>query len=98
MTEVMYAIRRADGEPLGDYTFMITEPNDWEVAELDCEYTDEPIVYEMVRMTLEVVERRALPRCSESGCTDIAEFWGLCELHAAEDDPETLEDIKRDRE
>ena len=41
----------------------------------------------MLRMTVEVVARRTLPECSEVDCATPAEFWGLCEPPAHEDDP-----------
>lgn len=86
--EVMYAVRRADGGLMdGDYTFIgVSGPNDWApVEDWDGDAEGE---FEMVRMTVEIVARRTLPECSEGGCTVPAEFWGLCERHAREDDPD----------
>jgi hypothetical protein len=90
--EVLYVIRRADGEPLyGDYSHVIvSDENDWTPAEEDGE--EAATVYEMVRMIAEVVDRRTLPLCREHGCADLAAYWGLCEPHARDDDPEYFAD------
>jgi hypothetical protein len=95
MSEAFYAIRRTDGEPIwGDFGWITASgPDDWEAAELDSEYADDATEYELVRMTVEPVAVRAYPRCRESGCDVPAAFWGLCEPHAREDDPETVAEI-----
>ena len=94
----MYAIRRADGEPMGDYSHLIVAgPHDWEPAEADSDYADEPITYELVKMDVEVVECRTLPRCKE-GCGAVGTFWGLCQRHAEEDDPETVREMLAERD
>jgi hypothetical protein len=94
MSEVIYAIRRADGEQMGDYTFWIVpDETDWTPADEDGEDGFfGPAVYEMVRMDVEVLERRTLPVCREHGCVAPARFWGLCEPHARVDDPEYFAD------
>lgn len=89
--EVLYAVRRQDGEDIGEYSFCVvgSTPGDWSPAEDDADYADEPVVYEMVKMTVEVVGTRTLPKCHD--CDDPATHWGLCEKHAREDDPEHFE-------
>ena len=86
-TETFYAIRRADGGLIyGEYGWMGTDgPTDWTAVEDG----DESAEYEMLRMTAEVAGRRTFPVCAER-CDKPAEFWGLCEEHAREDDEETL--------
>jgi hypothetical protein len=92
MSEVIYAIRRADGEPIyGDYSHVIVDGDtDWTPAEEDGE--EAATVYEMVRMVVDVLERRTLPTCREHGCVVPARYWGLCEPHARVDDPEYFAD------
>lgn len=89
MTEVLYAVRRQDGDLLGDYSFvMVGAPTDWAPAEDDADCAEDAGVYEMVKMTVEVIGTRTLPLCKE--CDQPAKFWGLCEPHAREDDPESF--------
>lgn len=91
MSEVMYFIRRKDGGDIGDYHFVGVEEGDWSPAEDYADfYDDEPLEFEMVKATLEVVETRTLPQCRE--CDAPAEFWGLCETHAREDDPSAFDE------
>lgn len=57
--ESFYAMRRTDGEEIGDYSWVSAGgPDDWTPAEDDAEEADEPIEYELCRMTVEVVSRR----------------------------------------
>lgn len=90
--EVIHAIRRTDGELVfGEYSFLVVAgESDWTPAEDDTEWANDPTEYEMVRMTVEVVERRTFPSCRE--CDQPAAHWGLCEHHAREDDPEAFAD------
>ena len=90
-TETMYAIRRKDGEPLyGEWSFAIVSgPDDWDAADADAEDSTFAVTYELVEMTVKTVRTRTLPVCAER-CDKPAEFWGLCEEHAREDDEETL--------
>lgn len=99
MTEVMYAIRRADGEPIfGEWAFAIVGgPTDWAAAEDDAEGNGHPATYELVEMKMTVVRTRTLPMCAEV-CNRVAEYWGLCEMHALEDDPDTVAEMKAERE
>lgn len=86
--EVMYLVRRSDGEHMDDDNFLwihVDGPDDWDAAVMDAETAPEPIEYEIVRASLEVVGRRMLPTCKE--CDAPATHWGLCEAHAREDDP-----------
>lgn len=93
--EELYAVRRADGELMGDFLFWIAQDaRDWDAANLDSEYEGNVTTYEMVHALLEVVDVRRYPRCSQ--CDEPAPFWGLCETHARQDDPETLEEALRD--
>lgn len=87
--EVIYAVRRADGDLLGEYLFCTVDAGDWTPAEDDSESADDPIEYEMVRMTVEVIATRTLPQCRE--CDEPARHWGLCEPHARLDDPDYFE-------
>lgn len=89
MSEVIYAVRRADGEQMGEYTFVaVLDERDWTPAEMDAECVFDPVVYELVKMTVEVIGTRTLPVCRE--CDAPATHWGLCEIHAREDDPEAF--------
>jgi hypothetical protein len=96
--ETMYAIRRTDGGLIyGEWAFIIVDgPDDWDVAEVDAGDDHAVVTYEMVRMTQEVVGTRTLPECAER-CGKPVEFWGLCEEHAREDDPETLAEMLAER-
>lgn len=58
-TEVMWLVRRADGEDIGDYSHMVTSgPDDWSIVDDDLD--EEATTYEMVRATLKVVETRTV--------------------------------------
>ena len=62
---------------------------DWahEIAEF------EPV--EVVEETWQLVERKTVTVaawCSEITCHEQATHWGLCEMHAREDDPEAFND------
>ena len=60
--EVLYALRRPDGDDIGDYSFLTTNgPDDWSAARDCAAGNDEPIEFEMVRLTLEPTERRSFP-------------------------------------
>lgn len=88
--EVLYAVRRQDGAAFGgyDYTFLVVpDPSDWSPA-IEAE-DDYGTVYEMVRMTVEVIDTKELPTCNQ--CDEPARLWGLCEPHAREDDPKHFE-------
>lgn len=97
MSETMYAIRRTDGELIYDeYAFLGTSgPDDWLDIEEDADHGYPPVEYEMVKMSVEVVSRRTVPTCKDCPreFPQPAEFWGLCETHAREDDPETLDEM-----
>lgn len=57
--ESFYAIRRTDGEDIGDYSWVSASgPADWTAAEDDAEEAEEHIEYELCQMTVEVVQRR----------------------------------------
>lgn len=57
--EVLYAIRRSDGEDMGDYSFFVTgSATDWQAAENDAEEAEEPVEYELVTFTVASVEKR----------------------------------------
>lgn len=90
MAEEFYAIRRVDGEPIyGEYSWTSTTgPNDWEPAQLEAEDADDPIEYELVKMTVTPVATHKFPTCHE--CDEPATYWGLCEAHARIDDPESF--------
>lgn len=66
-TEVIWAIRRTDGEPIGgEYSFMVVSgPGDWDAAIADAEYSDEPIEYELIGMRVVSGGVRTYPRCTE---------------------------------
>ena len=100
MSEVLYVIRRADGEPIyGDYSHVIVaDETDWTPAEDEAEGDGSSAVYEMVRMVAEVVERRTLPRCRSCEVPNPAAYWGLCEPHARDDDPEYFADYVDNQE
>lgn len=87
--EVIYAIRRADGQDMGDYRFCTTTEGDWSAAEDDADESLAPVEYQLLKMVVEVVERKVLPLCSI--CDRPATHWGLCEAHAREDDPSYFE-------
>jgi hypothetical protein len=79
----MVTYRRADGEPIGDFDFV-----------LDTEYLDDdaewgaPVAYVKERWVLAEDEQFTLPTCRQ--CDEPAEHWGLCLAHAMEDDPEAF--------
>lgn len=88
VAEHFEAIRRTDGEPIyGEFGWVAA--TDWTAAEEDADGdATAPVEYERVRMHVESVEKRKYPRCSEGTCEEPATHWGLCEVHAREDDPD----------
>jgi hypothetical protein len=92
--ERFYAIRRADGELMGDeYAFLtVAGPDDWSPAHDDAEDRDEPVDYELITFAIEAIAKRTLPECRE--CDKPARHWGLCRHHAELDDPEAFADEK----
>lgn len=87
MDEVgMATYKRADGEPIaGEYAFV----TDREYVEDEAYYAEGPV--EFVEQVWELVgERRfTLPKCAQ--CDEVATYWGLCEKHAREDDPDAFD-------
>ena len=64
--ESFHAIRRCDGEPMGDYLWMrVDGPDVWSPT-CDDDYQDEPVEYEIVRMVVEPIAKRTFgnPRCA----------------------------------
>lgn len=63
--ESFYAIRRTDGESIyNDYAWMaVADPEDWQIAKDYAEDTglDDPVEFEMVRMTVEQVATKSFP-------------------------------------
>ena len=56
----LYAIRRADGQDMGDYSWMVvTGPGDWQVAIDDADCAEDRIDYELVRMDVTVLGMRS---------------------------------------
>lgn len=92
MSETIYAIRRADGEPMfGEFSFATTTgPDDWDPATDDSDGAEDGTVYELVEMPVKVLGTKTLPTCKDCPrkYPQPAEFWGLCETHAREDDPQ----------
>lgn len=84
--EIMYAIRRADGEELGDYSFIVTSDTTLERAAKD--YADEdyePAEFELIKMTVEVIERRMIgpspePCAKWTGHTSPRRSWVAVEI------------------
>lgn len=62
--ETIYAVRRTDNELIyGEFSYLeVGGPGDWSAFEDDIEFDDPVVTYEMVKMTVEVLERRSLPR------------------------------------
>ena len=90
--EVIYAVRRTDGELMGDFSFWtVNGPTDWDPTDWDSDDLTDPVEYQMLKMTVEVIDTRTSPRCHD--CDDPATHWGLCEKHASEDDPSAFEDM-----
>lgn len=88
--DTMTTYRRADGEPLdGDLVEWSTSRDylDW------CEFEEPTEIVEEV-WTLQSRRTFTLPTCSEHSCDEAAKFWGLCERHAREDDPEHFAEVK----
>lgn len=57
--ESFYAIRRTDGEPIGDFCWLGTgDAGDWTPAEEDAAYAEHKTEYEIVRMHVEPIARR----------------------------------------
>lgn len=90
MTDVEYAIRRVDGEPIhDDYSWIGTgsvgddgsTEKAFDAVEGDWDDEDEPVEYELCRLTFEVVERRTLggqPACdSWAGTVERREWVAL---------------------
>jgi hypothetical protein len=94
--ETLYALRRTDNELIyGEFSYLcVSGPDDWGPVDDDL---DDLVTYEMIKMTVEVVRTRTLPECRER-CGEPGEFWGLCEEHAREDDPETMDAVLAERE
>ena len=95
MAETIYSIRRTDGQLMfGEMTFAIVgDANDWSAAEDDAYDSGCSVTYELVEMTVTVRRTRTLPVCATAHCNDVAQFWGLCETHAFEDDPDTAREM-----
>lgn len=92
--EVIYAIRRIDGEPMGDYSFMVTTgPNDWEYAEIEAEVDaiePESIEFEIVKMTVERANVCKLPTNPHEQSGDDCDYCGEpwpCEWMQERGDP-----------
>lgn len=84
--ESFHAIRRADGDLIGDFGWLSVDgPDDWP----DWLEDDGPTEYEIARHEVTVVARKVLPTCSE--CDEPGDYWGLCEEHAREDDPSSFD-------
>lgn len=67
--EPFLAIRRADGESIGDFTWMaVTDENDWSIAEAETDGNafDEPTTWQIVRMVPELVAERTYPRSEQA--------------------------------
>jgi hypothetical protein len=63
LKEFFYAIRRTDGEDIGDYAWLRADgPDDWSSADDDY---GEPTEYEIVCMVVMPVARRVLPEVAE---------------------------------
>lgn len=60
-SEVQYACRRADGEPIGDFSFLTVDgPDDWSVAEDDADGSEQAADYEIVKMTIDVAATKTV--------------------------------------
>lgn len=85
-TEVIYAFRRADGEEIGDYSFIVTSDRTLEQAAKD--YAEEdygPAEFELLKMTVEVIERRMIgpspePCAKWTGHTSPRSSWVAIEV------------------
>lgn len=64
MSEHLYAIRRTDGETIGDDWEMVTcaGPDDWTLAADMTDPDEDPVEYEIVRLLVEPVGRRTYPQ------------------------------------
>lgn len=92
MTEVMHAIRRADGDAMGDYSFIVVDgPGDWQPAIDDAECAEDRVDYELVRMDLTVLGTRTFgpdkPACDsyEGERGPAHEWWEVVIVSQGED-------------
>ena len=73
----------ANGDLWADEYSFVTDLDGW---------TDDPeeafnVIEEVwVRQSMRIIH--IAPKCRDFRCDEDAEFWGLCEAHAREDDPE----------
>lgn len=71
MSESFYAMRRTDGETMGDEWSWVNvdHADDWSHAVMEVEYGEQEIEFEIVLMTPTVVATRTFsaPRCAECG-------------------------------
>lgn len=80
----MTTYRRADGDTIGYHDFVC----DRECCEEWAEDDVYPIEFVEERWVLASERRFTLPICKE--CDQPATYWGLCEAHAREDDPDAF--------
>lgn len=90
--EQMYAIRRADGDLMGDYSFIVTGgPDDWQPAADDADCAEDQVEYELVRMDVTVVGSRTFgpdkPACDsyEGERSPTREWWEVVIVSQGED-------------
>lgn len=63
--EFFYMVRRTDGEEIGDYSWVnASGPDDWSSVE-DYDDEDEPVEYELCKLTVEPVARHTWPARGE---------------------------------
>ena len=76
--ETFFAIRRTDGEPMGDFGWMSCDgPNDWEQAEYDSDFADpESIEYEIVEMTVRSLAKQSFPLNPHEHVGDECDYCG----------------------
>ena len=87
-TETMVTYRPADPKKFEtEWGWQTTL--DWAEDAAECE----PV--EVIEETWQLIERQTYTvrePCGEIGCEADATYWGLCEAHAREDDPEAFDD------
>lgn len=84
--ERMTTYKRADGELMCGEWGWVTEMDSVEAEAYDA---IEPIEFIEEVWVRQSVRTFKLPTCNQ--CDEDAEYWGLCEKHAREDDPEHFE-------
>lgn len=83
----MTTYKRADGEMIAGEYGWVTE---MESVAAEAEDAEESIEFVEEVWTLQSRRTFIFPVCGADGCQEAIQFWGLCEKHAREDDPDSF--------